>query len=278
MKRAAAFAVLAALSGPSIARAGGPAPLRYDLRVDGGIATTGTLVWFFSEWLGKPYLAPRTCKLCGTDESHSVETVNGLDRGVRNHLVWNNTKAAGTLSNALAFGAVPLGAIATTVVSARSAGSFAAAGPDLVLLLEATSLTAVVNQALKFWVGRERPFVHLLDEGLKAGTPEPDDNNLSFYSGHTSFTMSIAVSAGTIAWLRGYRAAPWIWGIGIPLSLFVGYLRIGADKHYFTDVLVGALVGAAFGFFVPYLFHRWEPGNPPDPSITPAGSGIAFQF
>jgi membrane-associated phospholipid phosphatase len=30
---------------------------------------------------------------------------------------------------------------------------------------------------------------------------------------------------------------------------------MGADKHYLTDVLVGALAGSAFGVGVPLLLH-----------------------
>lgn len=31
---------------------------------------------------------------------------------------------------------------------------------------------------------------------------------------------------------------------------------MAADKHYATDVIVGSIVGAAFGFAVPRFFHR----------------------
>ena len=35
-----------------------------------------------------------------------------------------------------------------------------------------------------------------------------------------------------------------------------GYLRIASDRHYFTDVMAGAVVGTAVGVGVPFLFHR----------------------
>jgi membrane-associated phospholipid phosphatase len=82
------------------------------------------------------------------------------------------------------------------------------------------------------------------------------DEDLSFYSGHTSESVSLAVAAGTVASIRHYRLAPLVWATSLPLALATGYLRIGADRHYFTDVLTGALVGAAIGFLVPYVFHR----------------------
>jgi membrane-associated phospholipid phosphatase len=298
MKCVAAIAVLVALSTPLLSRAdepppaGTPAPevsppaspadqavpVRYDLAVDGTIAAAASTLWILSETVGKSYLAPRTCRVCGSDSSHTMETVNGVDRTVRNHLVWDNTNSANTLSSAIAFGVMPAAAFLTEVLSVQHYGNYALAGPDLLLLVETVSLAAVLNQILKFSVGRERPFVHVLDESLKPMTAQPSDNNLSFPGGHTSFTMSMAVGAGTIAWLRGYRAAPWIWAIGIPLSLFVGYLRIAADMHYFTDILSGAAMGAAFGFCVPYFFHRWQPKEPGGPGLVPAANGVAIRF
>ena len=81
------------------------------------------------------------------------------------------------------------------------------------------------------------------------------DDNLSFYSGHTNLAFALVVSAGTIAHIRNYEAEPYIWGFGIPIALFVAYTRIAAQKHYFTDVLIGAVIGSAIGFAIPWL-HR----------------------
>src|SRR5207249_2275303 len=89
------------------------------------------------------------------------------------------------------------------------------------------------------------------------------DNNLSFYSGHTSATATMAAAGGTIATLRGYRLAPLVWGTGAALSAFTGYLRIAADKHYLTDVLAGAAIGAAVGILVPLTFHGRRSEDPP---------------
>ena len=107
----------------------------------------------------------------------------------------------------------------------------------------------------------KRPFVHALPESEKDGTAHPSDNNLSFYSSHTSMAFSMAVAAGTVATMRGYRAAPYVWALGVPLAFLAGYLRVAADRHYLSDVLVGAAVGSAFGALTPWLMHR--PGKDP---------------
>jgi membrane-associated phospholipid phosphatase len=68
--------------------------------------------------------------------------------------------------------------------------------------------------------------------------------------------FSTAVAAGTVATMRGYRGAPYVWALGLPLALLSGYLRIAADRHYVSDVLVGAALGSAFGALTPWLMHR----------------------
>jgi membrane-associated phospholipid phosphatase len=114
----------------------------------------------------------------------------------------------------------------------------------------------VLVKIIKYGAARERPFVHALPAEAKPHTDRPWDNNLSFYSGHTSFAFALATSAGSVATLRGYRWAPAIWAVGLVAATTVGYLRIAADRHWFTDVLTGAVAGTAVGVGVPYLFHR----------------------
>ena len=63
-------------------------------------------------------------------------------------------------------------------------------------------LAGTVNFLVKALVGRERPFVHALPDAEKDRTADPDDNNLSFYSGHSTLSMSLAVSAGQVASMR----------------------------------------------------------------------------
>jgi membrane-associated phospholipid phosphatase len=74
--------------------------------------------------------------------------------------------------------------------------------------------------------------------------------------------MAIAVASGMCASLRGEQNAWAVWATGVPLAVATGYLRIAADKHYASDVLVGATFGALFGAGVPLLLHRPGQGTP----------------
>src|SRR2546428_212192 len=81
------------------------------------------------------------------------------------------------------------------------------------------------------------------------------DDDASFYSGHASAAFAVATSFATCASMRGDGDAWVAWAAGLPLAALTGYLRIAADRHYLSDVLVGAGAGTLFGTLVPRLLH-----------------------
>jgi membrane-associated phospholipid phosphatase len=243
--------------------------LRYNLPIDLSIALGGGAAWITSEVL-KSHLAPSTCRWC---------TPPGIDLSVKNALRWESTKGADIASYVTGFGLAPMAAFgldAAIVIS--GGGKWKEVGVDALIILESIAVAADLNQVVKFIVGRERPFVHDLSPDEKTKTSQPSDNNLSFYSGHTTLAFVSAVSAGTVATLKGYKAAPWVWGTGLTLAAATGYLRIAADKHYFIDVMTGAVLGSAVGVLVPWL-HRPSTSNSAQVSgvsASPLGGGGTF--
>ena len=130
--------------------------------------------------------------------------------------------------------------------------------------------------AVKYIAARERPFASRLTAEQKAATLYPEDNNMSFFSGHTCVAFAAATAAGTVAKLRGYKNFWLPWLIGLPIAALTGFLRMAADKHWFSDVLIGAAVGAANGYFIPTLFHpREEDGGVPRFTLAPMPMGLA---
>ena len=69
-----------------------------------------------------------------------------------------------------------------------------------------------------------------LIKGLVARERPDGSDRLSFYSMHTAFAFQTR---------GGPRAS-----IMVPLAIGTGSLRIGANKHWLTDVLAGAAMGA----------------------------------
>jgi membrane-associated phospholipid phosphatase len=245
------------LASPSPARMPGapripaPAPplrpmLRYDLVADGTRVVAGGAAFLALE-LTKAELAPRQCRWCNPP---------GIDTATRDALRWSNPSVPGALSYVTGYALAPLAAYGLdAVVVLTSGGSAKEWAVDALIITEAILSTVDLNQFVKFAAARERPFVHQLSPEEKRGTGAPGDNNLSFFSGHTSLAFSAAAASGAVATVKGYKAAPWIWATGMTIAAATGYLRIAADKHYLTDVLTGAVLGTAIGFAVPY-YHR----------------------
>ena len=113
-------------------------------------------------------------------------------------------------------------------------------------------------------------------EAIRALTDSPSDDNLSFFSGHTTLAFAVATAAGTINTLRGYRLAPLVWGAGMTMAVSVGYLRIAADKHYFSDVMTGAVVGSLIGVGVPLIFHSASSSSASSNPYPPSASSQAL--
>jgi len=241
------FVVAAALATftPATARAEAPRPhqLKYDVALDATVIGASMAFVLGTELVRS--VKPLACRWC--DRRGDVDHLNGLDRWGRT-LKWRNPLRSQFDSGVTAFLLEP---------------AFA-----MVDMIEAVAVSTFLNQAAKLVFARERPFVHVLPPDERKRTVAPSDNNVSFYSGHSAMTFSLASAAGTVATLRGYRLMPLVWGTLVPLAIATGYLRIGGDKHYLTDVLTGAILGTAVGVALPLLFHPRQGDD-----RVPIGSG-----
>jgi membrane-associated phospholipid phosphatase len=216
--------------------------------------TAGAAVLYVTSELLKPQLAAPTCRWCDPP---------AFDVSARNALKWHDTGLAAALSSIDAYSVAPVFALTLSAIGAREGGTGAVLD-DTVPILESALLGQLVTQVTKYGVGRSRPLVNF-------GHPPPGpDDNTSFFSGHTSFTFSLAAGAGVIAHRRHARLEPLIWTGGFALAATAGYLRIAADEHYATDVIVGAVIGTAAGFCIPLLAGH-------DIEVVPTGTGLAVE-
>jgi membrane-associated phospholipid phosphatase len=215
--------------------------LRYDLKMD--IAVTAiAAAGFLGTTIFEEQLAPDSCHWC---------SANSFDDWGHQNLKWSNARAANIGSHVTAFVIAPMVAFGFDALAASHDGRLDEFPVDALLIVEATSIAAMSAQIFKFATGRQRPSAHYSTTSVPS-----NDDNLSFYSAHTSIAFALAVSSGTIASMREYELAPLIWGSGLAVAATTGYLRLGADKHYLTDVIAGSIIGSAIGFCVPYFFHR----------------------
>jgi hypothetical protein len=244
--------------GASTARAEGT-ELPVNLWVDGAVTLGSTAIVLGAQI---PALQPDTCRWCESNE---------LDDAARRATRWHNTQAAGGLSSSIAYATLPATVLGSLLLASQDEGHGSNLPADFLIVAEATMTALAANQVVKVAAARQRPRVH--DPGSRASGP---DDNLSFFSGHTTLAFSLATAAGTVATLRKYRFADWVWASGLVLAASVGYLRMAADEHYFSDVAVGALVGTSIGVALPVLLHSPKARVRVVP--TPGGIGVAGIF
>lgn len=245
--------------------------LTYDLRVDIPV-TAAALTWILVAQLAKAPLAANPAHWCDCNSDGS-DALNGFDRAARNALRWNDPSTANTLSDIIGYGVAPAVALGSIALAESHDAVLKNFPVDALIIAEAVALADAAVEVVKPLAGRERPFVHYLPPADKAHTAHPVDNNVSFYSGHASWSFSLAAAAGTVATLRHYRLAPWVWVAGLAIASFVSYSRIAADCHYLTDVLTGGAMGMAIGFAVPYFLHRPHASRAPNVALAALPKG-----
>lgn len=263
MNRAlAATALLLALLAPRPAPAAAPEELRFDLTRSAVVAGSLLGAALVSALVQDPLTPPR-CRICGA---------GAVDTWTRTQLRWADGRGASTASDVM-LAAVPALAGGALVLSSLGAGDSRTALEDGLMMLEATSVAVLATQVAKLAAARLRPYAW----AEPAGDHGPDSRR-SFWSGHTAFTFAAASAAGTVARLRGYRSWPWILGLGMAGAAATGWLRMAADRHWATDVLVGAAVGTAAGLGIPAWLHGRRAGGAGGARVAAVPFGIAGEF
>ena len=192
-----------------------------------------------------------------------------FDRVVRNTLVWKDTGLADTLSSWDAYVLAPLVGI-TLLVIADNDASASRLIDDVLPVAETVGIVLVATQWAKYGFARERPYGYFADAAHPIAPTA--DTFSSFWSGHSVLGFAITSASATVCHFRGYATEPYVWATGIALSLSTEYLRMAADKHYLSDVVVGGLVGIGAGLLVPRLMRRGLRIVPLDHGAAVAGA------
>jgi undecaprenyl-diphosphatase len=146
-----------------------------------------------------------------------------------------NSIAAGT---AYLFGPVgmPVLAVVALLILSLRRRSWTPA----ILIVAAGIGSLLMTIAGKDIIGRHRP-------PLSDAVP-PYEYSPSFPSGHTLNATVIAGVVGYLLWLRRHTIAARVASIAVPvlIAIEVGLTRVLLGAHWFTDVLAGWLLGAAW--------------------------------
>jgi membrane-associated phospholipid phosphatase len=171
-----------------------------------------------------------------------------LDRGLRGR----SSVTAARLSDVLATVDVimPLGLLL------GPSGMDEVYGKRALVYAETVVVSLCLNGMTKYLVARPRPYVYSDAPQVQSyAQREGKDSRLSFYSGHASTTFAAGV-AGSILFAQttsDRRARTAVWAFELALAGATTDLRLRAGKHFYSDVLVGAVVGATLGVLVPRL-------------------------
>ena len=120
---------------------------------------------------------------------------------------------------------------------------------------------AILNTAVKRLSARPRPAVKLRAPNIEHRSGRA--LRVVLLGPHEPRSDARAGSVTALAYLRGYGYRHVALGVGLALSLSIGVLRMAAQRHWFTDVLTGWIVGAALGVFIPLVLHPREDGTDP---------------
>jgi hypothetical protein len=127
---------------------------------------------------------------------------------------------------------------------------------DVVILQEALMLATSMSSYAKSFRIHSTPLAY--DPKVSDSEKRVPQSASSFFSNHTATAFTAAVFSGYTFQLRHpeSRLVPWVWGTSLTMATGVGALRILAGKHFPSDVVAGAAVGALCGYVVPRLHLR----------------------
>ena len=245
-----------------------------DWRRVGGVeyaVTTGMFATFVGVWLLPP-----------AEEPIWTEPVL-FDNAARDALrlrTRHGRNVAGSVSDGVAL----VSYLPPLIIDPLIIAGFGDRNPDVawqlfIISMQSYSITFVLNAVSKRVLARERPYARPCSKDPEySSSCQHHDRFRSFYSGHAAIT---ATSAGLICAQHThvplYGPPEQADGSGGEIDrgvciaavagmLTTGTLRIVADKHWASDVIVGTLLGLSVGYLLPTLVYYKSFESKPDPT------------
>ena len=147
-----------------------------------------------------------------------------------------------------------------------------------VMYFEVVLVTSGLTDLTKSIALRKRPYLYNTNISLAEREKMIAENNVfnSFFSGHTSLAFATAVFLSkTYTAIYGKTVvSKIIWATSLALASTTGYLRYKSGHHYPTDVIAGAFVGSAIGYFIPVLHTK----NSKTKNLSYSITGTSFRL
>lgn len=163
--------------------------------------------------------------------------------------------------------------------SAFAIGTGEGAGDRALVLGESVAIALATTSIAKVAVARPRPYVYNDDErALRRRDRAGRDAYRSWFSGHAAMSFAAVAASGALYAdndARTPRERALLWGTGLTLATATANLRVRAGRHFYSDVVIGAIVGGTIGTVVPAL-HGGELHAPSGIECAAMGTGIAL--
>ena len=146
-----------------------------------------------------------------------------------------------------------------------------------IMYAETVALTYGIKELIKLIVPRERPYLYY--EGYPEDEVQSGKSHKSFLSGHTALAFAGA-SFTSYVFCKYHPESKWkipVIATSYSLATATGVLRIASGNHFATDVLAGALLGAAIGYGIPAL-HALLADNNAEKQASPFGLAVKLVF
>ncbi|MDH4270766.1 MAG: phosphatase PAP2 family protein [Candidatus Aminicenantes bacterium] len=149
-----------------------------------------------------------------------------------------------------------------------------------VMFTESFFLLRGVTYLTKAAVGRYRPYLYntTLSAEERFGI-DVEEASRSFYSGHTAVAFFGATFLSKV-FEDIHGPSLWsklLWGLSLTLVSLTGLARVKSGMHFPSDVIAGAVVGFAVGYFVPAL-HKIRKGDKLRIDVSPNRLCVCLRF
>jgi membrane-associated phospholipid phosphatase len=126
---------------------------------------------------------------------------------------------------------------------------------------EALAISGAVTALVKGIAGRDRPSLNNQDaDDFRVGGGFSGDGHSSFPSGHATAAFAVASVVASESSFRWPRASRFIQPGVYALATSVALARVYSEKHWASDVVVGAGIGMLTGMSV-VRYHRLHPNS-----------------
>jgi len=197
----------------------------------------------------------------------AIGAAHHYDTQVRTHFIKTQGPTDGSKSYALQDALPAVAAVGATWIWAGFTDS-SAGHREVWSMLEASGLSTVTTELLKFAVRREDPYQ----------TSDPNEWGKSGGTSFPSLHTSAAFAIGTVLAESGSDEVRWIrrvlcYGLGAATA----YERLKHNQHWLSDTVAGAAIGISSAHFV---MNRHEPGAAESPFALvpiPGGAMLTYQ-